>query len=54
MSTEELKTVVGGILVKTQASGPKDMGKVMGLASKELSGKADGKEIAAIVKAMLG
>jgi uncharacterized protein YqeY len=53
MSDEELTAVVKGIIEKTGASSMKDMGKVMGLASKELAGKADGKEIAARVKTLL-
>lgn len=53
MSDEELTAVVNSIIEKTGASSMKDMGKVMGLASKELAGKADGKEIADKVKKML-
>ncbi|SHI30259.1 hypothetical protein SAMN05444280_10116 [Tangfeifania diversioriginum] len=53
MSDEELTAAVKGIIEKTGASSMKDMGKVMGLASKELAGKADGKEIAAKVKMLL-
>ena len=53
MSDEELTAAVKGIIEKTGASSMKDMGKVMGIASKELAGKADGKEIAAKVKALL-
>ena len=53
MSDEELTAAVKGIIEKTGASSMKDMGKVMGLASKELAGKADGKEIAVKVKSLL-
>lgn len=53
MSDEELTAVVESIIEKTGASSMKDMGKVMGIASKELAGKADGKEIAAKVKSLL-
>ncbi len=54
LSLEEMKTVVKAIIEKVGASGMKDMGKVMGVASKELAGRADGKEIAATVKELLG
>lgn len=53
LSDEELTTVVKSIIDKTGASSMKDMGKVMGLAGKELAGKADGKDIAAKVKRLL-
>ena len=53
MSDDELTSAVKGIIEKTGASSIKDMGKVMGLASKELAGKADGKEIAVKVKMLL-
>ena len=45
--------VVSEIIVKTGAEGMKDMGKVMGMASQELSGKAEGKLIANLVKQQL-
>jgi uncharacterized protein YqeY len=54
MSGEELLSIVKGIIVRVGAKSPSDMGKVMGVASKELAGKADGKEISAIVKQILG
>ncbi|PHR69713.1 MAG: glutamyl-tRNA amidotransferase [Lutibacter sp.] len=54
MSAEDLKIVVLDIIAKTGAIGMKDMGKVMGMASKELAGKADGKTISALVKELLG
>ncbi len=53
MSDEELKEKVAAIIEKTGASTPKDMGKVMGMASKELSGGADGKRISSMVKSLL-
>jgi len=54
MDTAELESVVQGIIEQTGASSMKDMGKVMGMASKQLAGKADGKTISGIVKALLG
>ena len=53
MSEEELKAAIGAIITETGAAGPQDMGKVMGIASKQLAGKADGKTIAATVKELL-
>jgi len=53
MSDEELTAAVKEIIEETGASSMKDMGKVMGIASKKLAGKADGKEIAAKVKSLL-
>jgi len=53
MSDEELTNTVKTIIVKTGASSMKDMGKVMGMASKELAGKTEGKLIAAKVKELL-
>jgi uncharacterized protein YqeY len=53
LSGEELEGIVSGIIEKTGASSMKDMGKVMGMASKELAGKADGKTISGIVKKLL-
>jgi uncharacterized protein YqeY len=54
MSESELTEVLKGIITRTGAKSPADMGKVMGTATKELAGKADGKEISAIVKRLLG
>lgn len=54
MGEEELKKVVSEIIAKVGASSMKDMGKVMGMASKQLAGKADGKAISNVVKALLG
>lgn len=53
MDAEELKTIIAGIIAETGASSPADMGKVMGVASKQLAGKADGKTISAVVKELL-
>jgi uncharacterized protein YqeY len=53
MDEAELKTVISKIIEETGASSPSDMGKVMGIANKQLAGKADGKTIAGIVKEML-
>ncbi len=54
LSDEDLATLIEGIIAKTGASSMKDMGKVMGMANKEAAGRADGKTIAAMVKAKLG
>ena len=53
MSEEELKEALTKIIADTGASSPADMGKVMGAATKQLAGKADGKTISAMVKALL-
>ena len=53
MSPDELKKIVQDIITQTGASSMKDMGKVMGMASAKLSGKADGKAISSIVMALL-
>ncbi|MCD8400309.1 GatB/YqeY domain-containing protein [Tenacibaculum finnmarkense] len=53
LSEEEIAKVVVEVIAKTKATGMKDMGKVMGMASKELAGKADGTTISAIVKKTL-
>jgi hypothetical protein len=54
MSEEELLIIIKGIISRVGAKSPADMGKVMGVATKELAGKADGKEISAKVKQLLG
>jgi len=48
-----IEKIIDEIIVKTGAEGMKDMGKVMGMASKEMAGKADGKTISTIVKQRL-
>ncbi|MDX2443796.1 MAG: GatB/YqeY domain-containing protein [Bacteroidales bacterium] len=53
ISDEELQEVISKIIHNSEAKSMADMGKVMGLASKELSGKADGKRISEIVKKSL-
>lgn len=53
MDESELRTIIQKIIDQTGASSPADMGKVMGLANKQLAGKAEGKTIAAIVKEIL-
>ena len=53
LSKEELTQAIQEIIVRVGATGPQDMGKVMGMASKELAGKADGKAIADRVKTLL-
>ena len=53
MSSEEIENAVKDIISQTGASSIKEMGKVMGIASKQLAGKADGKTISEIVKKLL-
>ncbi|MBO9153213.1 GatB/YqeY domain-containing protein [Chitinophaga sp. GCM10012297] len=53
MDEAELRVAVQGIIAAVGASSPADMGKVMGAATKELAGKADGKTISALVKELL-
>ncbi len=53
MSAEELSAAINEIIASCGATSPKDMGKVMGIASKQLAGKAEGKAISATVKEML-
>ena len=53
LSEEEITAIIQAIIEKTGAEGMKDMGKVMGMASNEMAGKADGKTISTIVKAQL-
>lgn len=53
LSAEELENAVANIIVKIGAKGPADMGKVMGVTSKELAGNAEGRAIATAVKALL-
>ena len=54
LSDEEIENAVIKIIQTTGAEGMKDMGKVMGMASKQLAGKADGKRISDVVKNKLG
>jgi len=53
LSDEELTAVIKEIITEAGATSMKDMGKVMGIASKKLAGKADGKEISEKVKDLL-
>jgi uncharacterized protein YqeY len=53
MSEDEIRGVIARIISDTGAQSQKDMGKVMGAATKELAGKADGKLVAQIVKELL-
>ncbi|MDB5021733.1 MAG: glutamyl-tRNA amidotransferase [Pedobacter sp.] len=53
MEREEVEAVISQIISETGSSSVKDMGKVMGLANKQLAGKADGKLIAEVVKSQL-
>jgi len=53
LSPDELKTDIATIIAALGASSPADMGKVMGAATKQFAGKADGKTISAIVKELL-
>lgn len=53
MSTEDLTALIKDIIAQTGAEGMKDMGKVMGMASAKLAGKADGKTISSVVKGLL-
>ncbi len=53
MSADDLRNVIKTIVEQVGAASIKDMGKVMGLASKQLAGKADNKTISAIIKDLL-
>jgi len=53
LSEEDLKKKIAEIIAKVGAKTAADMGKVMGVASKELAGQADGKSINAVVKSLL-
>ena len=53
MSEEEIAAALREIIAQTGAAGPQDMGKVMGVATKQLAGKAEGRVISAIVKQLL-
>ena len=54
MTEDEIREAVKAIIAETGATSMKEMGKVMGVASKQLAGKADGRVISAIVKECLG
>ena len=53
MTEEEIEAAVRDIIAQTGAQSMKEMGKVMGVASKQLAGKADGKKISEVVKRLL-
>lgn len=53
MSAEELESAIRSIIAQTGAEGPKDMGKVMGVASKQLAGKVEGRVLSDTVKQIL-
>ena len=53
MSEEELKSALQEIISKVGATSPADMGKVMGMATKQLAGKAEGRAISSMVKTLL-
>lgn len=53
LSADELKALIQKIIADTGASGIKDMGKVMGMATKQLAGKADNKAVSEVVKGLL-
>lgn len=53
LSAEELEAEVKAIIASVGASSPKDMGRVMGVATKQLAGRADGKAISTLVKQLL-
>jgi len=53
LSREEIEAVVRNVVTTLGATSVKDMGKVMGAASKALSGKADNKIVSEVVKSML-
>lgn len=53
LDREEVEKIIKEIIAQTGASSIKDMGKVMGLANQKLSGQADGKTIAEVVKSLL-
>ncbi|MCF0244393.1 MAG: GatB/YqeY domain-containing protein [Bacteroidaceae bacterium] len=54
LTEDEIREAVKAIIAETGATSMKEMGKVMGVASKQLAGKADGRVISAIVKECLG
>lgn len=53
MSSEEIEEEVKAVITQVGATGPQDIGKVMGVASKKLAGKADGKAISEYAKKLL-
>ena len=53
LTPEQLEQEIRAIMAETGAAGPKDMGKVMGVATKKLMGRADGRAISAVVKQLV-
>jgi len=53
MSADEIEEIVKTIILQNSASSIKDMGKVMGIANKQLAGKADGRVVSEIVRKLL-
>ena len=53
MGEDEIRSIVQGVIADTGAESMKDMGKVMGMATKKLAGQADGKVISGIVRELL-
>ncbi len=53
LTPEELRAELTAIIAETGAASPADMGKVMGVATKKLAGRADGKAISALVRELL-
>lgn len=53
LGADELKVILEKIITEVGAAGPQDMGKVMGVATKQLAGQADGKVVSALVKELL-
>lgn len=53
LTEDEIKAKLQEIIARVGASAPSDMGKVMGVATKELAGQADGKVVSALVKSLL-
>ena len=53
LSEDELRVIIAEVVAKVGATSPKDMGKVMGAANKELAGKAEGRLISTVVKDIL-
>jgi uncharacterized protein YqeY len=54
LSDAEIESILQNIIEQSGAEGMKDMGKVMGIATRQLTGKAEGKKIAEITKKLLG
>ncbi len=53
LGADELKVILEKIIAELGAAGPQDMGKVMGVATKQLAGQADGKVVSSLVKELL-